>query len=104
MTTYKFDEEAGLEIWQVGDAYPTLTQPTWPDGTAWGTKAEAVNWGKVWVAYWEDQSNPGPGIAPDKHPEPVWADIPEDGQEYVQNWKTGGWDIVVKTTEEEPIA
>lgn len=100
MATYKFDKESGLEIWLEGDGVASLQQPTWPDGTAWKTETEAVNWGKIWVASLEDPEAPRAGVAPDKHPEPIWADKPDDGKEYVQNWKTGNWDLA----EEEPEA
>jgi hypothetical protein len=50
------------------DEIPFLSQPTWPDGTAWANKAQALNFFDVLVASFTDPTSPIVGDNPENHP------------------------------------
>jgi hypothetical protein len=52
----------------VNDA-PFLSQPTWPDGTAWANEAEALEFFDVLVTSLTDESAPIVGNNPANHPQ-----------------------------------
>jgi hypothetical protein len=49
---------------------PFLSQPTWPDGTAWASEAEALDFFDVLVVSFSDKSAPIVGDGPHNHPQP----------------------------------
>ena len=52
----------------VNDA-PFLSQPTWPDGTAWANEAEALEFFDVLVTSFSDPSAPIVGDNSGNHPQ-----------------------------------
>ena len=52
----------------VNDA-PFLSQPSWPDGTAWASEAEALEWFDVLVTSLTDEDAMLPGNNPANHPQ-----------------------------------
>jgi hypothetical protein len=48
---------------------PFLSQPTWPDGTAWASEAEALAFFDVLVTSFSDESAPIVGDGPGNHPQ-----------------------------------
>jgi hypothetical protein len=54
----------------LGSDIPFLSQPTWPDGTAWANKAEALGWFDVLVKSFTDLTAPIVGDGPGNHPQP----------------------------------
>jgi hypothetical protein len=58
---------------------PCMVQPHWPDGTKWGSKAEAEAWAKAYIAFTKDPSADRPGQSPDKPIIPAAElEMPED--------------------------
>lgn len=51
----------------VNDA-PFLSQPAWPDGTAWANEAEALDFFDVLVTSFTDPTAPVVGNNPAEHP------------------------------------
>lgn len=49
---------------------PFLSQPTWPDGTPWANKAEALEFFDVLVTSFTDPTAPIVGDNPTNHPQP----------------------------------
>jgi hypothetical protein len=52
-----------------GSDVPFLSQPTWPDGTAWASEAEALEFFDVLVTSFSDPSAPIVGDNPGNHPQ-----------------------------------
>ncbi len=48
---------------------PFLSQPTWPDGTAWANEAQALEFFQVLVTSFTDPTAPIVGDNPDNHPQ-----------------------------------
>jgi len=64
------DEGFAIRIWDgKGDA-PFLYQPSWPDNSPWGTRAEAEFWAESYINMAIDFRNGRPGEGPDNafHP------------------------------------
>lgn len=76
MARYEIDSDNAIRIWFDENAEaPGLLQPTWPDGTAWGSKKAAETWAKAYIASIEDPTAPLAGDNPKTptvpRPEPV---------------------------------
>ena len=68
MSDYIFEVSDSLElsIWiNAEEEYPVIFQPHWPDGTAWGSAAEAEAWAE---AYIESITNPDCDYEPGSNP------------------------------------
>jgi hypothetical protein len=64
--TAKFED--GILLGFDNNDAPFLSQPTWPDGTAWASEAEALAWFDVLVTSFTDASAPIVGDNPTNHP------------------------------------
>lgn len=66
---YEIDNKNTVRVFEEGSDIPFALQPTWPDNTAWTTKAEAKDWAELLI---ESMQNPLsefiPGTSPDNHP------------------------------------
>lgn len=60
--TYEIDDNNVIII-DVNGA--KVRQSSWPNGTAWASKAEAENWAKAYVAAATDDAAPRPGNSPE---------------------------------------
>jgi hypothetical protein len=66
--SFRAEFRDGILLGFDGNAAPFLSQPTWPDGTAWANEAEAKAWFEVLVASFTDPTAPLPGNNPSAHP------------------------------------
>ena len=65
--TAKFED--GILLGFDNNDAPFLSQPTWPDGTAWASEAEALEWFDVLVTSFSDPTAPIVGDNPGNHPQ-----------------------------------
>lgn len=66
--TYSAVFENGVLLGFDGNTEPFLSQPTWPDGTAWVNETEALAWFNVLVTSFTDPTAPMAGNNPAEHP------------------------------------
>ena len=68
MNNYTFEVNESLELYiydKNQQPEPLILQPTWPDGTPWGSPAEAQAWAE---AYIESVTNPDCEYLPGSNP------------------------------------
>lgn len=66
--TYTIDETSFLvSIFIENNPTPIINQPYWPNGTAWGSRADAENWSQLCILSIIDPEAPyapaGPGLS-----------------------------------------
>ena len=66
--TFSAKFEDGVLLGFDGNATPFLSQPSWPDGTAWASEAEALAWFDVLTTSFVDRTAPLAGNNPAEHP------------------------------------
>lgn len=67
---YEIDADNAIRVWDEENpnelGAPFLFQPDWPNGTAWGDKAEAQAWVELYI---ESLLNPESELVPGSSPE-----------------------------------
>lgn len=71
--TYTVDStNFSVKVYSDEQEKPIIFQPDWPNGTPWGSFAEAENWAQLCINSIEDAAAPyapaGPGIDPEPKP------------------------------------
>lgn len=66
--TYTINNSSfAVNIYVSGNNTPIIYQPNWPNGTSWGSYADAENWAQLCIQSIVDQSAPyapaGPGLS-----------------------------------------
>ncbi len=71
------DFSGGVLAVSNADGHVILTQPFWPDGTAWNNEAEALAWGDTFIAVQDGTAAELPGPNPSTPTEPFSEPDPE---------------------------
>lgn len=67
--TYEIDEAGAIKIYIAGNPIPSIFQPYWPDGTAFG-KGEAKAWAEQFIISANDPTALMPGDTPSEPTKP----------------------------------
>ena len=55
---YELDEDNAVKVFYPDSDVPSLLQPTWPNGDAWASAAEASAWAELYIASINDETAP----------------------------------------------